>query len=151
MRKIVFTLIVVILFASCEQLMPSSQLIRTPTLQLNSLSDISNYVRNNITYVADEGDRWQAPQETIDKGTGDCEDYCLFAGYYADKLGYNVHLVGIRSSKGDHMILELDGVYYEAQTMQRFQHIERYSRVFRESLENSLKRCWIVYKSRSVS
>lgn len=151
MRKAIFTVLVVVLFASCEQLMPSSQLIRTPTLQLNSLTEIREYITSNITYVADTTDRWQAPQETIDKGTGDCEDFCLLAGYFADKLGYSVYLVGISSSKGNHMILELDGVYYEAQTMQKFTHIERYTRIFRESLENSLKKCWIVYKSREVS
>lgn len=142
--------IAVMLFSGCEQFMSSDQLIRTPALQFSSLSEIRAYVRSNIHYKWDDTDYWQAPQETIDKGTGDCEDYCLFVGYFADKLGYDVHLVCIEKPDGNHMILKLNNMYYEAQTVSIYAYADKYPKIASWSLEDALKQCYLVYHSKSA-
>ena len=151
-KNVAFLGLILFLFicTGCEQFMSSDQLIRTPTLELNSMAEIRYYVTHNIRYLADEKEHWQAPQETIDKGTGDCEDFALFAGYYAKKLGYDVYLVGVHTPVGDHMILKLDGVYYEAQDMSPYRYADYYEKIYISTLENALKRCYFVYGSREV-
>lgn len=40
---------------------------------------IAAYIHTNISYQAEEGnsDNWQDPRDTMDKGTGDCEDFAI--------------------------------------------------------------------------
>jgi hypothetical protein len=39
--------------------------------------DIAEWIENNITYVEDEEDFWQTPEETLTRGAGDCEDMSI--------------------------------------------------------------------------
>ena len=150
MKQFLFAAFVVCFFTGCEQFMSSDKLIRQPNLQFSSLSDIREYVVKNIHYKSDDGDYWQAPQETIDKGTGDCEDYCLFVGYFAQKLGYRVYLVAISYPEGCHMILELNGAYYEAQSVRPYVPRNNMAKIARYSLENALRMSAIIYGSRYI-
>ena len=151
MKHFTIMLCVCIVFTGCEQFTPSDQLIRKPSITFNSLPQIAEYTTTRLRYIPDDADRWQAPQETIERGGGDCEDFCLFVGYFARELGYDVYLVSIDTPEGSHMILEMNGVYYEAQGVTKFKGIEHYTRTSRESIENALRKCWTVYKSRNAS
>lgn len=44
---------------------------------LNSYSDISNWIATNVTYKSESNDNWQEPKTTVQKGTGDCEDFAI--------------------------------------------------------------------------
>lgn len=151
MKQFILVVFVVCIFTSCEQFTSSDQLIRKPSITFNSLAQLRSYTVSTLHYISEDVDRWQAPQETIEKGGGDCEDFCLFVGYFARELGYDVYLVAIETDTGNHMILEMNGVYYEAQGVTIFKNIEKYPKVYRESIENALRKCWTVYKSRNAS
>lgn len=41
------------------------------------LSEIAAYVRENVRYSRELVDQWSPPAETLERGTGDCEDMAL--------------------------------------------------------------------------
>ncbi|MDD5634449.1 MAG: transglutaminase-like domain-containing protein [Candidatus Omnitrophica bacterium] len=46
--------------------------VKTPT-------DLANWMSEEFTYAMEYPDRWQSPQETIDKKGGDCDDFAILA------------------------------------------------------------------------
>ena len=69
---------------------------------------------SSMRYVSDSdahGERefWQASQETIARGTGDCEDFAILFSSLADKLGYST---AIQLGNG-HAISLINGVQYD--------------------------------------
>lgn len=69
---------------------------------------------SSMRYVSDtdaHGKRefWQAPRETIARGTGDCEDFAILFSSLADKLGYST---AIQLGNG-HAISLINGVQYD--------------------------------------
>ncbi len=52
-----------------------------------------DWVRDNIEYVADNGgDRWQSAGETLELGTGDCEDQAIIIASIVTGLGGNARV-----------------------------------------------------------
>jgi hypothetical protein len=137
-------------FLGCAYYSPSSELIRTPDITFESMDVLQQYVRDNISYKNEFVDYWQAPQETLEKGTGDCEDFCIFSGYFADKLGYTVNIVAFETPNGNHMVLKLDNEYYEGQTLLQYKYAEKYPKISSMSLENALRICANRYGSREI-
>lgn len=69
---------------------------------------------SSMRYVSDtdaHGQRefWQAPRETIARGTGDCEDFAILFSSLADKMGYST---AIQLGNG-HAISLINGVQYD--------------------------------------
>jgi hypothetical protein len=57
---------------------------------INQIVGAFEWVRDNIVYVADQGtDYWQSAGETLDKGTGDCEDQAILITSIFGALGLN--------------------------------------------------------------
>jgi len=57
---------------------------------INQIVGAFEWVRDNIEYVADQGtDYWQSAGETLDKGTGDCEDQAILITSIFGALGLN--------------------------------------------------------------
>ncbi len=59
------------------------------------LMAINVRVNQRITYKIDQlqwsaSDYWQTPSESIDLGTGDCEDYAILKAYLALKAGFTL-------------------------------------------------------------
>ena len=59
------------------------------------LMAINVRVNQRITYKIDQlqwnvSDYWQTPSESIDLGTGDCEDYAILKAYLAVKAGFTL-------------------------------------------------------------
>ena len=135
MKKILWILSVCGLLTSCVME------IRDPTISFTSLDAIYDYLDDNITYKADAWEYWQAPQETIDKRTGDCEDYGIFIAYFADRdLGASVKLCVIETGLTEkHMVVRINGVYYDSTS----RYVYRYEPEILEewSLESALNRC----------
>jgi len=114
-------LLLVLSLSSCELFMSPYDVINEPDISFSSLAEIQRYVRTNIHYASDESihgeEYWQAPQETIRRGSGDCEDFAIFVGYFAERdLGMDVGLLGVEEYGGDqHMLVVLNDTIYEAQ------------------------------------
>jgi len=123
MMKQFLPLLLVLSLSSCELFMSPYDVIRDPDISFSSLEEIQTYVWHNITYASDHvvhgGEYWQAPQETISRGTGDCEDFAIFVGYFAERdLGMDVELLGVEEYEGgNHMLVVLDDIIYEAQSL----------------------------------
>lgn len=69
---------------------------------------------SSLRYVSDPDahgvrDYWQAPNETIARGTGDCEDFAILFSYLASTLGYKAEI-----QLGDgHAISLINGLQYD--------------------------------------
>ena len=50
------------------------------------------WVRRNIEYVADVEDYWQSANQTLSKGTGDCEDQAILLASLIGELGGNARV-----------------------------------------------------------
>ena len=50
------------------------------------------WVRRNIEYVADAEDYWQSANQTLSKGTGDCEDQAILLASLIGELGGNARV-----------------------------------------------------------
>lgn len=71
-------------------------------------------VNRRIKYVTDterwnRADKWQRPQETLDLGTGDCEDYAILKAHMLVNAGVPVGIIKlylVRTRNGtSHMVL----------------------------------------------
>ena len=160
-RFIVCVFASVVLLASCEMPIGLDQVeyytglpydIREPTIELDSLADITAFV-NTLSYKSDpdnygKAEYWAAPQEFIDRGCGDCEDFAILVMYFADKIGYSTELVGIATVNGFHALVRLNGKLYEPQNMSR--KYGTYDEVCHYSLDDCLSICYNAYDSRKA-
>jgi hypothetical protein len=58
-------------------------------------------------------DYWQSREVTQALGTGDCEDYCIYAMEELYDLGQECRLVCVKNSYGNHMIVQVGDIYYD--------------------------------------
>ena len=82
---------------------------------LTSIGDVNDYVNRRVKYRADKDDYWQSVQETLKRGTADCEDYAiakrgliLYNGL-ANKEDMQVLLVFDRFKRVAHAVLVVKG------------------------------------------
>lgn len=112
--KIYMCVIILSIFSSCS--MPFYGGI--DHMEFNTIEEISEYVGSNISRKADKYDFWQYPNETLDRGAGDCEDYASLKAYLIlnNRLSEDVLLVAAYSNKYNicHMLIQVDGVYMES-------------------------------------
>lgn len=55
---------------------------------LEKLEAVNRTVNSKIRYVRDDGpDYWQSPEETLERGTGDCEDFVILKFHELVKAG----------------------------------------------------------------
>jgi len=67
---------------------------RTGLFREDLLKSVNRHVNECLTYTKESvlpntRDVWQTPRETIEKGTGDCEDYAILKFYLLKELGFN--------------------------------------------------------------
>lgn len=78
---------------------------------------INFWVNTNIMYKEDTADNiWQTPQQTINLGTGDCEDYAILKYFIARSYGIEdcKLVVGIIPDRRmHHMVVLYDGVVFD--------------------------------------
>lgn len=51
--------------------------------------DVCNIVERYVRYRCDQGDEWQAPEETLRRRAGDCEDFAILVQHVCDQIGYH--------------------------------------------------------------
>jgi hypothetical protein len=70
--------------------------------QFDSPEAISKWLLKNIRYESDRtgDDYWQAPYETLEKKSGDCEDYAFLAQALLSEIGIQSKVVFVSYKKG---------------------------------------------------
>ena len=75
-------------------------------IEINWTGNAQIWLYENLTYIPDENDYWQLPEETYNLKTGDCEDYCIMFMYLLKtKLNIETSLVMIENQNGDDHVL----------------------------------------------
>lgn len=82
---------------------------------IGSLEDYARWLKQNIHYKKDEKkDQWATPEETLNKKSGDCEDYTFFNAEVLQVLGYEPRFLAVRKNRQAHAIciFKVDGYYF---------------------------------------
>jgi len=86
---------------------------------VTDLESAYNWIGNNIEYRSDfevwnTVEYWQSPTTTLEKGTGDCEDFAILFSAFAQELGYRTCEVAIVFKENDgHAVSCIDGNWYD--------------------------------------
>lgn len=114
--KILSILILSALLGSCA-IIPGADVP-----EFDSLDEAWYWINNNIEYVRDidshgQNDYWQYPAETVELGTGDCEDICiLFQDIAIRQFGIEVHAAWVEwdtpEGRACHMHPKINGKYF---------------------------------------
>jgi hypothetical protein len=146
----------IVMLSSCY--FPSVEEVRKPEVIFDTWQEAAIWIDENITYTPDldtHGQReyWQAPQETLDRGTGDCEDFAILLGYYADALGDDVKIVIVYDHEKviTHCVVEINGVLIAAQSGSRFILEDTWKVILTMDFKDAIAWCYYGYGSRSVS
>lgn len=157
MKNIVAFLAIVALVSSCNNFMSGEKdfmksILNEPQNEFDTYSEAGYWIVENVTYKDREGDEWQSPRQTEVLKTGLCVDFCVLAAYYADELGHDVILRGVRdvSKEYPHMIIVLDGVEWEPQTNEKSTY--KYDYIKEEfTLAQAFAKCLLHDGNRSVA
>jgi len=81
---------------------------------LNTVTEILDFVSNNIIYTPDNIEYWQIPEETLFRNTGDSEDISIMIMYFLNKINIDSFVV-ITPSYSDemHSIVEFNSLYWD--------------------------------------
>ncbi len=93
-----YILFLVVLLSGCDMFIEPD--VQDTGLQFNNIDEIYTYMFSNFTQkydinVHDVDDYWQAPKETLDRRSGDCEDYAIFIMHHLEKIGIDTTLCGV--------------------------------------------------------
>ncbi len=81
-----------------------------PDRSINQALLAFDWVRDNIEYKRDMGgDYWQSAQETLDRGTGDCEDQAILMSSLLGALGLNARVNIIEEHAFSTLFVSQDG------------------------------------------
>lgn len=124
-------LLLLFIFSGCSMITDSNNLDKigwelyyvADYSEIDSVPEISIWIKEYVTTKVDSGDYWQSPEETLTLGTGDCEDIAILfinIAYIVFGEKWNLICVDSRSIvEGgfmDHTMVEKDGVIIEPQT-----------------------------------
>lgn len=82
---------------------------------IRSVEDYADWVKKNIRYEKDKGkDTWAAPQITLKRKYGDCEDYAFLNAAVLCVLGYQPKVLAMKGLTGCHAIcvFQENGYYF---------------------------------------
>jgi predicted transglutaminase-like cysteine proteinase len=114
-KSIILSILAVVIFSSCD----ISPLANGPTwrdLQFANINQAFNYVANNISYKKDidnygYNDYWASPDETYNKKTGDCEDYCILFMAIVNN-NFSIKMILLNNGLG-HALVHYGNDYYD--------------------------------------
>lgn len=70
-----------------------------------SLEGYADWLEQNVKYLKDEnGDNWASPEETLQRKSGDCEDYAFLNAAVLEMLGYQPEVWAVRRPGRCHAI-----------------------------------------------
>lgn len=124
-REYLFILLGIFLIScSTPELLPPGETFEFDNPKFSNMSEACNWVYENIEYKKDKHDDWQLPQETLDRGKGDCEDMAiLLMGIMKYQKGYNSELVIVKfDSNSNHAIVKHKDKYYDCTNKEVSKH-----------------------------
>lgn len=103
--------------------------VRDVTIKFKTQDEAWKWVSDNIKYSNANAPTWQAPQDTIDRGTGACRDYAVLLGTLLRNIGIGCRVAvvdaevwkqtypNMKVTPGTrHVVLQMtDGTYIEPQ------------------------------------
>lgn len=122
MKKLIYIIILSSLLSfSCNQIIEKEDAKYTQyklnlDREFKNEQEIMMFIANNIEYKAEPKgqDYWQTPNETLELGTGDCEDFVILAVFLLKiKLNINSFFVTIKAPMGNHVILYKNNKYFD--------------------------------------
>lgn len=133
---LVLVFVITVLSTSCSTLPP--------------VQEVNTYVNQRIKYKSDgvNKDYWQYPEETLQKHTGDCEDYAILKAALLHTDGI-IHIVQV-DAQTYHAILEIDGLYLD----NRFKDIlseEKKQQIYGATIISAPVSAWVQRKRGSVT
>jgi len=122
---------------------------------ISSISDIMNILKE-ITPKEDEGDYWQTPEQTLERKTGDCEDYAILFMYLAYKyLNRNSSLIEIQYNGHEdaHAVVRMkDSGAWVDPTIQKYNQPEIFTSIDKLiTYWNYGKTMWLSEKHKGIS
>lgn len=88
------------------------------SFELQSPEQIAKFMWSHFVFEADQSlfgksDHWQKPEEFLERGKGDCEDFAIFAKSLLQRIGISSFLLNIYSSGSGHTVcvFQVDGKY----------------------------------------
>lgn len=136
--KIIFYIILPLFLLSCENCPSPLKVDKNykykwnKPIQVSSIDEAMKWCSDNIEYKNDkevwnQSDYWQTPQETYDKRTGDCEDYCILFMQLVYELGYESELkIILKTNDNYHAIVKVENIYYDVQINAIYNKLENY-------------------------
>ena len=95
--------------------------------RLQYLDEQNVYVNKLIIYKMDPVDNWQTPNETLELGAGDCEDYAILKqSLIGEGTVYLVYLMGVKPNPY-HAVLITDDGYVLDNRYPTLQHASQYN------------------------
>ena len=91
--------------------------MRGITLSPTPIEDINLFWNVNVAYKPDiKRDYWQAPEETLKRGSGDCEDVAIGKFFDLLAIGKKPRLVyAMMPTGGAHLLCECEGIMLDCQ------------------------------------
>lgn len=133
MKKLI---LIASLFFGCAFGKPTTYMYTwVPPVQLGTLNEILRWERDNLTYTLENGDEngadyWQTPEETYNKKSGDCEDYCLLFMHFARFCGhdgFDSQLIIVDKDNGEtHALVMCNGKIHETTGGKIYNKIDDY-------------------------
>lgn len=134
MKHLIFLMLVISMYGCTTPTKPKTvqgyEYEWSKPIKVASIDEALEWCSKNITYKSDfeRNDYWQTPQQTYDKRTGDCDDFCLLFVQLAHELGHEPELIGIKIKiRGEiqgHMVVKIDNVIYDVQSAQKLNKFE---------------------------
>lgn len=97
---------VLFIFLSCT--------LQTPT---GTKEEVFTWIADNYVYKDDASEYWQSPEETLERGTGDCEDWAILCVYMLNEINIKANIALIQKPDWDPMVYHaaiwIDGRVYE--------------------------------------
>lgn len=101
--------------------------------KFDRIKDCRNWILNYVDYKGDSSgtDKWQLPQETLDRRKGDCEDFSiLIMSIWYYQHGDKLDLVILNNEEGDcHAVVDYHGTFIQSTGTGKVNYKEIISRV----------------------
>ncbi len=115
MKHLISILFVVLIIFSCTAPEGDNFVFDMP--KFDNIKECRNWVLNYVDYKSDaeNSDKWQLPQETLDKRNGDCEDFAiLIMSIWYFQHGDKLDLVILNNKDGQcHAVVDYHGTYLQ--------------------------------------